>query len=59
MMRWAKSEWCPAFLHLTLLSMEASDELQIKQSSPCLERILGFIVSKGLQQLALRGSKLK
>lgn len=46
------------FLHLTLLSMEAQ-ELQIKQSSPSLERILSFIVSKGLQQLALRGSKLK
>ncbi len=54
-----ESKWCPAFLHLTLLSIESEDELQIKQSSPCLERILGFIMSKGLQQLALRGSRLK
>lgn len=54
-----ESEWCPAFLHLTLLSIETEDELQIKQSSPCLERILRFIMSKGLQQLALRGSRLK
>lgn len=29
-----ETEWCPAFLHLTLLSIEPQDELQIKQSSP-------------------------
>lgn len=54
-----ESECCPAFLHLTLLSIETEDELQIKQSPPSLERILGFIMSKGLQQLALKGSRLK
>lgn len=46
-------------IYFALLLIGAEDELQIKQSSPFLERISGFIVSKGLQQLALRGPKQK
>ena len=37
-----ETEWCPAFLHLTLLSIETQDELQIKQSSPLPGTHLGL-----------------
>lgn len=47
------------FMQLRHLSIEAYNELQIKQSSPRLEHIFGFIVSKGLRSLAPRGSVWK